>query len=185
MRIVLIEPFLTGSHAAWAKEYARYSRHRIEILSLGGQHWKWRMHGGAVTLARRFLQSEFRPDLILATDMLDLTTFLSLTRSRTAAVPVALYFHENQIAYPWSPQDRDVSQGRDHHYGFINYSSALAADGVFFNSRYHRSRFFEQLPRFLKQFPDHRELETVSLIRRKSRVLPLGVDLRRLDAVRG
>ncbi len=182
MRIVLIEPFFTGSHAAWAREYARCSRHRVDLLDLGGQHWKWRMHGGAVTLARRFLQVEERPDLLLATDMLDLTVFLALTRARTAGIPVALYFHENQIGYPWSARDRDVSGRPDLHYGFINYSSALAADWIFFNSDYHRRSFMDQLPAFLGQFPDHREPQNVALIRDKSTVLPLGIDLKGLDA---
>ena len=181
MRILIVEPFFTGSHAAWAEEYARNSRHRVDILHLGGHYWKWRMHGGAVTLARRFLQTDEMPDLILATDMLDLTTFLALTRRRTAAVPAAVYFHENQMGYPWSPRDPDVAHGRDQHYGFINYSAALAADRIFFNSGYHRRSFLEHLPRFLNQFPDHQGLENVATVRAKSAVLPLGVDLRRFD----
>jgi len=182
LRILLLEPFFAGSHAAWAKGYQRHSRHRIDILQLGGHHWKWRMHGGAVTLARRFLDSGARPDLLLATDMLDVTTFLALTRHRTAHIPLALYFHENQIGYPWSPRDRDIAHRRDHHYGFINFSSALAADAVLFNSDYHRASFLGALPRFLKQFPDHQEPVAVAAIAAKSRVLPLGIDLRRLDA---
>ncbi len=181
MKITLVEPFFTGSHAAWATQYARRSQHDIDILSLSGNYWKWRMHGGAVTLARKFLASGAEPDLLLVTDMLDLTTFLSLTRQKTAHIPVAIYFHENQLCYPWSPKDRDIVNKRDHHYGFINYSSALAADIVLFNSRYHRNAFLDALPRFLKQFPDPNELETVAAIRDKSRVLYLGLDLERFD----
>ena len=137
MKILLIEPYFTGSHAAWAKGYAQHSQHHIDILSLPGRFWKWRMHGGAVTLARKFLQSDLAPDLILTTDMLDMTTFLALTRHRTANIPTATYFHENQLTYPWSPTDRDIAQKRDKHYGFINYVSALTADAVLFNSQYH------------------------------------------------
>ncbi|MDX1521413.1 MAG: DUF3524 domain-containing protein, partial [Anaerolineae bacterium] len=134
MKILLIEPYYTGSHAAWTDGYAKYSQHQVDILSLPGRFWKWRMHGGAVTLARKFLASTLRPDLILATDMLDLTTFLALTRERTSGIPTAIYFHENQLTYPWSPTDRDIPLNRDKHYGFINYTSALAADAVLFNS---------------------------------------------------
>ncbi len=108
MNITLIEPFFTGSHAAWATAYAQYSEHKIDILSLSGNYWKWRMHGGAVTLATKFLESNAIPDLLLVTDMLDLTTFLALTRHKTSALPVAIYFHENQICYPWLPTDRDI-----------------------------------------------------------------------------
>jgi len=139
------------------------------------------MHGGAVTLARKFLTSDLQPDLLLVTDMLDLTTFLALTRHKTARLPVAIYFHENQICYPWSMKDRDILQKRDHHYGFINYSSALAADLVLFNSRYHQSAFFDELPRFLKQFPEPHELGSVATIQAKSRVLHLGLDLQKFD----
>jgi len=182
MRILLLEPYLSGSHAAWAEGYAAHSRHQVEILGLSGQFWKWRMHGGAVTLAKKYITGAFDPDLILATDMLDLTTFLALTRDRTACLPCAVYFHENQITYPWSPGDRDVLYQRDKHYGFINYVTALSADAVFFNSAYHRDVFLKELPRLLKHFPDHQGLSRVSEIAAKSRVLHLGLDLERLDA---
>ncbi len=181
MKICLIEPFHTGSHAAWAEEYARCSRHDVTLLTLSGRHWKWRMHGGAVTLARQFLEGTYEPDLLLASDMLDLTTFLALTRETTARLPTALYFHENQLTYPWSPTDADTLQQRDAHYAFINYSSALAADAVFFNSRYHLEAFIGQLPEFLKSFPDHTEPGSVAQIMAKSSALPLGLDLQRLD----
>ncbi len=184
MRIVIIEPFLTGSHAAWAKEYAEHSGHDVGILGLEGRHWKWRMHGGAVTLARLFAESAHAPDLIVATDMLDLTVFLALTREMTADTPTAVYFHENQITYPWSEKDRDLARDRDAHYCFINYSSALAADAVLFNSEYHRNSFLDSLEPFLAGFPDHHETGTVEAIRNRSRVLPLGLDLRRFDAHR-
>lgn len=181
MKILLLEPYLTGSHAAWANGYAQHSQHQVDILSLPGRFWKWRMHGGAVTLAREFLASSLRPDLILATDMLDLTTFLALTRERTAHIPTAIYFHENQLTYPWSPTDRDIARQRDKHYGFINYTSALAADAVLFNSPYHLESFMGALPDLLKHFPDYNELETVEQIREKSQVLALGLDLQRFD----
>ncbi len=142
------------------------------------------MHGGAVTLARQFLALERMPDCILVTDMLDLTTFLALTRPRTWNIPTAVYFHENQMSYPWAPHDRDRVKGRDVHYGFINYTSALAADVIFFNSAYHRESFFAELPRLLKHFPDYNELNTIAALRAKSAVLPLGLNLTRLDAFR-
>ncbi len=181
MKILLVEPYYTGSHAAWAKGYACHSQHHIDILSLPGRFWKWRMHGGAVTLARKFLNSNAAPDLILATDMLDLTTFLALTRHRTAGIPTTIYFHENQLTYPWSPTDRDIAQKRDKHYGFINYTAALAADSVLFNSGYHLESFLGALPNLLKHFPDYNELNTVEEIQNKSQILTLGLDLQRFD----
>ncbi len=184
MRIFLIEPYFTGSHRAWAEGYKQHSRHDVEILSLEGRYWKWRMHGGAVSLAKAYMENNSNPDLILATDMLDLTTFLSLTRERTAKIPVVVYFHENQISYPWSEGDRDILHKRDKHYGFINYVSALAANAVLFNSSYHRESFLAELPKLLRHFPDFRELHNIKAIEEKSFVLHLGMDLSSLDAQR-
>ena len=179
MKILIIEPYFTGSHKQWAESYKRNSSHNIKILSLKGQFWKWRMHGGAITLAKMFNAMDWLPDLIFATDMLDLNTFLSLTRNKSNGIPAAIYFHENQLSYPWSPSDRDIKNKRDSHYGFINYSSALAADKVFFNSEFHMKSFFDALIPFLKQFPDYQELDTVDVIKKKSEVLYLGMDFRR------
>ena len=182
MNILLIDPYFTGSHRSWAKNYQKNSQHNIDILEMKGQFWKWRMHGGAVTLARLFNQSDLTPDLILSTDMLDLTTFLSLTRNRTSTTPTAIYFHENQLSYPWSPTDRDVQKDRNKQYGFINYSSALTADHVLFNSRYHQKSFIEESEKLLKHFPDNNELDSIKIIEDKSSVLPLGLDLLAFDA---
>ncbi len=182
MKILLVEPFFVGSHAAWAQGYQQFSQHEVEILSLPGRHWKWRMYGGAVSLARKMGQLKFQPDFILATDMLDLTTFLALTKKQTARIPVAIYFHENQITYPWSPADAKHKMERNNQIGFLNYTSALAADHICFNSNYHHDDFLAALPEFLRQFPDFQELESVDIIRQKSSVLALGMDLKKFDA---
>jgi glycosyltransferase involved in cell wall biosynthesis len=184
MNILLLEPFYSGSHQQWAEGLQKHSKHNVQILSLPGRHWKWRMHGGAVSLAKKFNELEESPDLILATSMLDLTTLLSLTRKRSANIPVAIYFHENQLTYPWSPQDRDVKKKRNNHYSFINYASALAADKVFFNSKYHMDSFLGALPKFLKQFPDKRERDNIEVTKEKSEVLHLGLDLKRFEDFR-
>ena len=181
MKILIVEPFFIGSHKAWAEGYQSHSEHQVEILSLPGRFWKWRMHGGAVTLAKRFHKLSFQPDLILATDMLNLPVFLSLVKP---ACPVVVYFHENQFTYPWSPQDEDVELKRDKHYGFINYSTALCADHVFFNSQFHLDSFFTGLEDFLRQFPDYREIQNIEKIQQKSTVLHLGLNLKKFDEYR-
>ncbi|UTW62399.1 DUF3524 domain-containing protein [bacterium SCSIO 12741] len=175
--IVLIEPFFGGSHQRWAEELTHHLTLPVRILSLPARHWKWRMHGAAITLAQRFLENNPKPKLILATDMLDLTTFLSLTRERSHSLPVVLYFHENQITYPWSDQDGDVKKQRNHHYGFINYTSCLTADEIWFNSHYHRQSFLEGLRSFISMFPDHTHPHHVEKVGAKSRVIPIGMNI--------
>jgi glycosyltransferase involved in cell wall biosynthesis len=189
VNVTLVSPYHGGSHAAWANGYREASEHGVELLSLPARFWKWRMHGGAVTLARRFMAQAARPDLILATSMLDLATFLALTRSRTSRTPAVLYMHENQLTYPL-PEDPTIGamrrqQGeRDQHYAFINFTSMLAAERVLFNSRYHLESWFGALPAFLKHFPEHNELESAQRLRAKSEVLPVGIDTEALDRER-
>ncbi len=175
----LVEPYYAGSHRAWADGYRAHSRHQVRLLTLPGRFWKWRMEGGAVTLARKALALAEEPDLIVASDMVNLPVLLALGGERLARVPVALYFHENQLTYPLPPGEK-----RDLHYGFTNFTSALRADAVFFNSAYHMEAFYDELPRLLKHFPDYTELWSVGRLRERSEVLPLGLDLSRLDAYR-
>ena len=178
MKILILEPYFTGSHKQWALGYKKHSKHEVKILSMKGQFWKWRMHGGAVTLAKQFVNANYKPDLILSTDMLDLSTFLALTKTKARS---AIYFHENQLSYPWSPNDRDLIKKRDHHYSFINYVSALSADHVLFNSRFHMEIFIKNLRPFLNHFPDHNEIDTIEIIEKKSEVLSLAIELKKFD----
>lgn len=187
MRILLISPYHSGSHQQWAEGYAQHSEHDVRLLTLPGKFWKWRMQGGAVTLARQFnlAYADSPPDLLIVDDMLDLTTFLALTRQQTRDIPIALYMHENQLTYPLH---RDKTQGamrrrqgkRNRHLVFINYSSMLAAQHIYFNSTYHLESWFAALPNFLKNYPDYNELETIAQLRAKSHVLYVGVDALRV-----
>ena len=146
------------------------------------------MQGAAITLARLYqelLENGKQYDLILASDMFDLAAFLGLIRNLPGPrLPVALYFHENQLTYPQSPNEQARPAGRDRHYGLINFTSALAADACFFNSAFHRRSLLEALPVFLGRFPDYQELDAVDVIEKKSEVLHLGLELERLAALK-
>jgi glycosyltransferase involved in cell wall biosynthesis len=142
------------------------------------------MLGGAVALAQELRAQKRRPDLLLVSDMLDLTTFLALARGDLDGVPSCLYFHENQLTYPWPETDPDVRLERNHHYGFINYVSALAADRVFFNSDFHRRSFLRGVRQLLQRLPDYQNEENVQKIQSRSEVLSLGLDLHSLDIER-
>jgi glycosyltransferase involved in cell wall biosynthesis len=140
------------------------------------------MHGAAVTFARMVRESGKTYDLIIATDLMDVAVFRALLGA--GQPPVVTYFHENQICYPISPDDTDLSAGRDLHYGFINYTTALASDRIFFNSDYHREAFLGALPGFLDRYPDHQNRETIDQIAAKAATLPLGLDLAAFDQFR-
>ncbi|MCB0075836.1 MAG: DUF3524 domain-containing protein [Anaerolineales bacterium] len=175
MKIYLLEPYYSGSHKAWADGYAAHSRHEVALLTMAGYFWKWRMHGGALTMAEQLrarMGDGESPALLLISDMLDSSTLLALTRDLTAALPVVSYFHENQLTYPPVPGSK-----RDLHYGWINYATMMVSDRVLFNSEHHRDEWFDELPRLLKHFPDYVPLDTVGQLRARSRVLSPGVGL--------
>jgi glycosyltransferase involved in cell wall biosynthesis len=52
-----------------------------------------------------------------------------------------------------------------------------------FNSRYHRDEWFDALPAFLGRLPDHRHTGRIPEVADRSVVLPVGAELRALDAV--
>ena len=179
MRVLALEPWYGGSHKNFLDGLMRHSKHQFHAVTMSDRFWKWRMHGGAVTMASKsleWIEEEGIPDIVFATDMVHVPAFLSLTRHVLADIPVVLYFHENQLTYPL----RDEVE-RDYTYAYINYLSCLAADVIIFNSQYHMDEFLEALPVMLRAFPDYTHLNSVQLIRRKSKVLHLGMNLRLHD----
>ena len=134
------------------------------------------MQGGSFTLAE--MARGLSPDVILASDMLNLPAFLALARDSLSDVPVAVYCHENQLTYPLPPGEK-----RDLTYGMINWLSMLAADRVFFNSQYHLEDWFGALPNMLKHFPDYSHRHRIEGVLAKSLVLPVGCHLARLDGI--
>src|SRR5205085_515108 len=84
------------------------------------------------------------------------------------------------LTYPL-PQGRV----RDLSFPWINYTSALAADMVCFNSEFHRRVFLEALPGLVGRYHDHQELDLIASIAAKSHVLPPGIELARLDGAGG
>ncbi len=173
-RILLLSPYHTGSHRAFAEGLVRRSRHDITLLTLPGRFWKWRMRGAALLLAARARRLDGRWDAVLATDMLNLAEFRGLWGG--AEIPHLLYLHENQLDYP-------LPEGEppDLHYGFINLASARAADLLIFNSGTHRDAFFAAAPRLLAAMPDCPLPGFLDGLRRRTRVLPVGCDLEDLS----
>ncbi len=178
--VLLVAPYYGGSHRAWADGYARHSRHAVRLVTMPARFWKWRMHGGAVTLTARLReQGEDTPDIVLATDMVNVPALLALARRELAQVPVVLYCHENQLTYPLQDGER-----LDFAFPMINWLSMLTADCVLFNSEFHRDDWFGALPSFLKAFPDFTHTRLMPAVVKKSRVLPVGITLEPLDAAR-
>ena len=162
MDLLLVEPWFAGSHKAWAEGYEAASRHQVTLLTSRGAGWRSTLLNAGAKLAA---QVEFEPDVVLASSMMDAANFRQ--RAGLEKVPLVLYMHENQLTY-----DRERS---DPELGMINWRSARTADRLLFNSRFHLTDFFSALPRL--------ELDpgSISAVRDKSQVMPVGIDLGRLD----
>lgn len=178
MNVSFVEPFFVASHRQFTEGLIANSMHNITAITLPGRHWKWRMYGAAITLSKQIPQNT---DLLICSDMLDVSTFKSLLPPSQRNLPLLLYFHENQLAYPWSKTDPDPVLRRDRHYAFTNYTSALAADQIAFNSSYNMDSFIDGLEGFLSAFPDFQNLDTIQEIKDKSQVLPVGLNLPELS----
>jgi glycosyltransferase involved in cell wall biosynthesis len=174
-RILLVEPWLHGSHLRWAEGYQAASRHRVGVVGLGGGLWRWRIRGGALPLARKvedWVASNGQPDVLVVSGMVDVAELLGLTRHwLTSLPPVVIYQHESQLVYP-SP-----SGTVDQEAALRNWLSWCAADLVVFNSHHHRNAVVSRLPGFLAGLPDHSHLPSMEEVVGRFEVLPVGVDV--------
>lgn len=174
LKVWLLSPYHTGSHRAWAEGYQAHSRNSVQLFTLAGRFWKWRMQGGAIELASQTRVSGLDPppDLVLATDMTNLSAWLALVRELLPEqTRTILYMHENQLTYPWRPGEKP-----DLTYAMINWLSQLCADMVLFNSEFHQKSWFSELPNLLKHFPDYNNLDLIGEVESRSRVMPVGID---------
>lgn len=179
LEVVLVESFWGGSHRAAAEGWARSSRHRVAVEHLPARFWKWRTRGAAFEFARRLRArvAAGAVDLVFASSLLDLAHLRAFLPRR---VPAILYFHESQVGYP--PRPGEEGAERDLQYAFTNLASALAADRVAFNSRYHRETFLTNTAALLRRMPDTRPLWALEEVAAKAEVVPLGVSLADIPA---
>ena len=175
MRILALEPYYGGSHQAFLDGWIAHSQHEWTVVTLPAYHWKWRMRHAAITMARQLKEppyQESRWDIVFCSDMLNLPEFRGLAPAHVAGLKTILYFHENQLTYP-SQQPREW----DYHFSFTNFTSAIAADRIWFNTKFHRDEMFSALVDFLQRMPDHQPLNEIEALKEKAGVQYPGIDL--------
>ena len=175
LEVLAVEPYDTGSHRQFLDAVVRHSSHRWTVLRGPGVHWKWRMRSSPLEMAAKakaYLTAGGRPDAVVCSDMLDLAQWRGIVRCpELSRTPSAVYFHENQWTYPKSPNARV-----DHHYGYTNLVTALAADACFFNSAFHRSEFLAASRAFVGRMPDARSPHDIEGLSDRCEVIPPGFD---------
>lgn len=165
MKILFLEPFFTGSHQYFAEGIQRESSHTIELLTLPGRFWKWRMRGASIEFSRLMKNKKF--DLLIAGNLMDLAQLKALNPDMK--VPIILYVHENQLDYPIKKGEE-----RDFQYGWTDYTNMLCADHIIFNSAYNRDSFFKALDKLISRLPDCRPDRDFSTLKNKSSIIPPG-----------
>ena len=175
MRILLVEPWLTGSHLAWAEGYRASSGHEVSIVGLPGELWRWRLRGGALPLAEKittWIDVNGQPDLLLVSGLVDVAEMLGLARRNLSPdVGVVIYQHESQLVYP-------VADGNfDNGAALRNWMSWCVADLVLFNSYHHMRAVTDALPGFLGGLPDRTHEPMLDRVIGRFEVFPVGVDL--------
>ncbi len=173
MRVLALEPYHGGSHRAFLDGWSSVSRHSWSVIGLPPHQWKWRMRHAPLTLSdivnERAAGGESW-DVLFCSDMLSLAEFKGLVDPEVAKLPAVAYFHENQLTYPVRRESE-----RDIHFAFTNFTTARAADEVWFNSEFHRQEFLQALQSLLARMPDFTWSETLSEIKDKSVVRSQGI----------
>ena len=169
MKYLFIETYCQGSHSLFVNGLSAYSSHEIDIVSLPGKNWRWRMLGAALHIVDNIPPLE-EYDGIIVTDLFNLADFKALVG--LPCPPVMVYFHENQMTYPQPPGDQGVFQ-----LGIINITTAIVANRVVFNSIMHKNAFLKAVPEFLERGRDFRPKGIAAKIREKSEVLYPGIAL--------
>ncbi len=158
-KILFLESFYGGSHRDFADGLVEHSDYELELLTLPDRFWKWRMRGAALSFYTT-VRDPKEYACVFVTDLMGLADLKALWGEHCP--PLILYFHENQLSYPVPDGER-----LDYHFGFTNITSALAADRVIFNSKFHMESFLSALPEFLKKMPENRPMWITEEIKAK------------------
>lgn len=158
-RVLLVEPWLAGSHRAWADGVSKHSRHDIRLLAETPRSWRDTFDHAAARLASRVANGD--TDVVIVSSMMDLAAFLKL--AALEATPTILYMHENQLTYDRARPDRAR--------GAVNWASVRTARRVVFNSSFHRDDFHAALA-ILDADQNEVERSHATAV-----VLPVGIEL--------
>ncbi|WP_346836819.1 DUF3524 domain-containing protein [Microbulbifer sp. SAOS-129_SWC] len=173
MKVLLLSAYDADSHKRWRRGLvAAIPEWQWTVLTLPPRYFSWRVRGNSLSWGRGETADTLRQpwDLIVATSMTDLAALRGLV-PEIAAVPTAVYFHENQFDYP---RTADAFQSVEPQ--LLNIYTALAGDLLLFNSDYNRRTLLSGAAELLRRFPDCVPPDLCAEIARKSRVLPVPLE---------
>jgi len=181
-RIILLEPYYGGSHRVFIDGLQKNLTCSFTRFTLPARKWKMRMQLAAPWMAEKVLthiRAGKPADAILCSSLLDVATFRAMLIQSGTDLPVGVYFHENQFNYPSQKHDP-----ASYQFAALNFTTALAADSIAFNSEFNRATFLEGVTGYLKKAADMDILHLVEALTEKSTVLYPGIDYTVADTLR-
>ncbi len=183
-KILLLEPYYGGSHRLFLDGLTTCLPDRFVLLHLPARKWKMRMQLSAPWFASRIKELPMRErafDAVLVSTFTDLAVFRALVAGLPGWRPdcrFLAYYHENQFQYPGRQPKRT-----NHQFTAINFTTALAADGVGFNSHYNRQGFFRNSRLYVEKAVDIDLADELAALEQKGRVLYPGIHFDEIDTV--
>jgi len=169
--ILAFESYDGGSHKQFRETLTKYSTHDWTWVTRPAQSWKWRMALSAQEMVDDVIeQGTTPPEVIFSTSLIDLAALRAALPKGWRDIPIVLYMHENQIAYPTSDE-------RDASFAFTNLQSVLTADLALFNSKWNMVSFIEGIETLLAKSWDCKLKNVEARIREHSAVAWVPVEL--------
>ncbi|MDH3328010.1 MAG: DUF3524 domain-containing protein [Desulfobulbaceae bacterium] len=176
---LLLEPYYGGSHRFFLKGMRKHVPFTFTLISLPARKWKMRMQLAAPLFAERVIEqvrSGISFDGILCSTFLDSAMLKTLLCRENIQLPLLVYFHENQFAYP-----NQLSDPGGYQFAALNFTSAIAADRLAFNSRYNLNTFILGVEAYLKKAADMKMMHLLDGLQSKAEVLYPGIDFKQID----
>ena len=173
-KILLISAYDATSHRYWREQLQTgFPEYDWTQLALPPRHFSWRVRGNPLSLSghhRDSLTADY--DLLITTSLTDVATLRGLFPN-LARLPLLVYFHENQFAYP-----DNALQQQQLEACMVNLYSALAADCVAFNSQYNRQSFLDGVEQLINRLPDFTPKRLAATLAARSQIIPVPLEER-------
>lgn len=167
MRILVLSSYDAESHKRWHLGLCKHIHADWKLLALPPRYWSWRSGANALSFLsdhHDILSQSW--DVVIATSVTDVTTLRGLCPSLNAA-RIIVYWHENQFAYPGTPDARLLMK---------EVYTLMAADINVFNSNFNRQSLIQGMSAFFEKMPERIPMEIFVQKLSESQVIPVGID---------
>ena len=162
--ILAFESFDGGSHKQFRETITKHSSYDWTWITRPPKSWKWRMAISALEMVDDVIrQGVSKPDALFCTSLTDTAALRSALPRGWREIPLVLYMHENQVAYP-------TNEPRDASFAFTNLQSVLTSDLAIFNSKWNLDSFIDGIETLLDNSWDTTLQDVEKRIRNKSSV---------------